>query len=170
MGEAQTRVFGADKGTTLSSLAVLNQGTHPIVALASNDGSIKLRKLVKSYENRLEIQDKVLTSWKVPLHILPNKQNKNDIKIIWNEEILACSFRDGISSSAVMLWDGIQEKKTGTIDEANSSLSAAEITCLALMGEESLKRGPLLIGCDDGSIVRLGLQSFDSFNLTQSVR
>lgn len=153
ISEAQTRVFGSDKGTTLTSLAVLNQGTKPIITVASNDGSIKLRKLKRSYENRLEIQDNVLTSWKVATN--ENKQIRNEINIIWNEEVLACSFRDTLETSCITLWDGIQEKRT-----VNKSIKQSEITCLSLMGDESLKRGPLLIGCDDGSIYRYDMRHY----------
>lgn len=105
----------------------------------------------RSYENRLEIQDNVLTSWKVATN--ENKQIRNEINIIWNEEVLACSFRDTLETSCITLWDGIQEKRT-----VNKSIKQSEITCLSLMGDESLKRGPLLIGCDDGSIYRYDMR------------
>ena len=65
----------------------------------------------------------------------------------------ACSFKDTPETSCITLWDGIQEKRT-----VNKPLKQNEITSLALMGEEALKRGPLLIGCDDGSIYRYDLR------------
>ena len=113
--DAQTRVFDK-KGTTQTSIAVLNQGTKPIIAVASKgknteklktqqnqdfkfkhnfkDGSIKLRKLRRSIENRLEIEDNVLTSWKISSGDRTDIRQKNDTRIIWNEEILTCSGND----------------------------------------------------------------------------
>ena len=58
------------------------------------DGSIKLRKLRRSIENRLEIEDNVLTSWKISSGDRTDIRQKNDTRIIWNEEILTCSGND----------------------------------------------------------------------------
>ena len=80
---------------------------------------------------------------------------RNEINIVWNEEILACSFKDPVpGNSCISLWDGIQEKRT-----VNKMIKTNEITCLSLMGDASLKRGPLLIGCDDGIIHRYDMRS-----------
>ena len=72
---------------------------------------------------------------------------RKDLKIIWNEEYLACSFHLG-SECNVTLWDGHQERQRQHVKMRNKQ----EITNLALMGPEWLKRGPLLMGCDDGTI------------------
>ena len=148
-GSNQSDVLkGNPDRTQLTSLAILNQGTDTkIVAVACTDGTVNLRKLLRNQSGRLEIQDKVLTSWMVANRFGSTAKGRQDFKICWNEEHLACSF--SIESDCVVsLWDGHQEKQIHQISLRNKQ----EISSLEIMGTDAVRRGPLLAGCSDGTI------------------
>lgn len=148
---AQSRVIATDKGVALTSMTVLNQGTSTIVATASTDGCVKLRKLRRSLEGRLEIQDSVLTSWRIaPLG------KHQDIKLAWDETYLACSFQER-NTAVVTLWDGLQERRVHRV--APVALENIRVTCMAVMGDEGLKTGDLIIGTDDGGLWKMDTRS-----------
>jgi len=148
---AQSRIIATDKGVHLTSMAIMNQGTSPIVVAASTDGCVKLRKMRRSLEGRLEIQDSILTSWRVaPVG------RRQEIKLAWDETYLACSFQER-NTAVVTLWDGQQERRVHRV--APVALENREVTCFAIMGNQGLKCEDLLAGTDDGGIWKIDTRS-----------
>ena len=157
----------------LANYDVFVKGTSPIVVTSSTDGCVKLRKMRRSLEGRLEIQDSILTSWRVaPVG------RRQDIKLAWDETYLACSFTERKTAGktshfnfnatklyfdklfcllVVTLWDGQQERRVHRV--APVALENREVTCFAIMGDEGLKCEDLLVGTDDGGIWKIDTRS-----------
>ena len=51
--------------------------------------------------------DKVLTSWMVANRADKDSKMRKDLKIIWNEEYLACSFHLGSEEEVIFISDSL---------------------------------------------------------------